>query len=489
MLLLAMASLRSAGDMDAVRMMMRGQLVEGVQSGLAVLEHRPTEQTAARLAMLGQVVGRSLIHLGREEEAEELFRRQLRVYEMGSRTYVRWMSTLDSGALQLALNRLGRAAGAFNALADDEMAPVHLRIEALAGLAVCLRGLGEYGRAEHTLGFAHTLASANSTQSVLQLIEAIRLETAVMREVRAFDEGSDITMRSNGAPADAASLSTRLLRLARELDELPLASQRLRFLAALADRQERGSEYVGRISAMLSAMRHDRWTGYERDCGVEATLALVAQGEARAAHEVLGGMAQDEEGVRRHRHSLELKYCLSRIFAMQGRHADALRIYKEHVAQALARLHAELAHLPYSRCLEKLGMGTATDSVKMLLPLRYRRAYQYIVEHLDEGDLSVRKVAAHVDVTERSLQVAFRSYLGMTPAELIRRRRIEMISKELRESTEHRSVLNVAQRWGMNKRSTLAQNYRQFFNETPTARMRAGAPAGMEGPPPTDDMQ
>lgn len=489
MLLLAMASLRSAGDMDAVRMVMRGQLVEGVQSGLALLEHRPTAQTAARVAMFGQVVGRALIHLGREEEAEELFRRQLRVYEMGSRTYVRWMSSLDSGALQLALNRLGRAAGAFNALADDEAAPVDLRIEALAGLAVCLRGLGEYGRAERTLAFAQTLAATNSLQPVQQLLEAIRLETAVMRELRAFDEGSDITMRSTGAPADVASLSARLLRLARELDELPLASQRLRFLAALADCQARGPEYSGRIGEMLSAMRHDRWAGCERDCRIEATLALVAQGEARAAHEVLGGMAQDEEAVRRHRHSLELKYCLSRIFAMQGRHADALRMYKEHVAQALARLHAELAHLPYSRCLEKQGMGTTTDSVKMLLPLRYRRAYQYILEHLDERDLSVREVAAHIDVTERSLQMAFRSHLGMTPAELIRRRRIEMISKELRESPERHSVLDVAQRWGMTKRSTLTQNYRQIFNETPTARLRAGTPAAMDAPLLPDDMQ
>ena len=76
----------------------------------------------------------------------------------------------------------------------------------------------------------------------------------------------------------------------------------------------------------------------------------------------------------------------------------------------------------YNRRLLKKGLR--------VLPLRYRRAYQYILEHLENRDLSVREVATHVDVTERALQMAFRTHLGMTPAELIRRRRIERIRKE-----------------------------------------------------------
>ncbi len=99
-----------------------------------------------------------------------------------------------------------------------------------------------------------------------------------------------------------------------------------------------------------------------------------------------------------------------------------------------------------------------------------------MIEHLDNRDLSVREVAAHVDVTERALQMAFRSHLGITPAELIRRKRLEHIRRELRETPERHNVLGVAQRWGLTNQSTLTQNYREIFQETPTGMLRGCEP-------------
>ncbi len=479
MLVLAMTCIRSGCEDEPLRMVMRGQLAEAVPLAMARLERRPSPQAAASHAMLGQVIGRALIELGREEEAEELFRRQLRVYETGSRSYVRWMSSLDHGSMQLMLNRLSRAADAFNGVADDETAPPPLRIEALAGLAVCVRGLGEYRRAERTLAHAQGLAREHSPTSVQHLLQALRLETEVMRELRAFDEGGDLgtpqhALRS-GSPEPLSQLHRQLEQAAESLADVPIANQRLRFLAALVDRNIAVPELGGRVAESLAQLRQQKLLGHEKECRIEAALAHVAHGDCKAAQALLGGLAHDEDTMRRHRHSLELKYCLSRIYALQGRHMDALRLYKEHVAQALGRLRSELAHLPYSRCLEKQEMAEHSDSMKMLLPLRYRRAYQYIIDHLDDRDLSVREVAAHVDVTERALQMAFRTHLGMTPAELIRRRRMERIRKELRQTTDRRNVLDIAQRWGMTNRSTLTQNYRQFFNETPTTMLRGGA--------------
>ncbi len=454
-------------------MIVRGQLAEGVQSGMAALDRRPPQNESSRHAEIGQLLGHALLHLGREEEAEELFRRQLRVYEAESRVHVRRMSSLDTGILQLALQRPGRAAIAFNLVADDDDAPPALRLQALCGLASCLRELGKYERAERALACAQNLFGEQAGGATQHLIDAISLETAVLRDIRGFDEGGDDALRSTDA--DAVPSSVRLLALAQDLADLPVAVQRLKFLAALADNQASGADYSGRIFERLATMRADRLSGLERQCRVEAMLAFVARGDARSAQDCLSTLAPDEESVRRHRHALELKYGLSRIFALHGRHADALRLYKEHVTQSLGRLHTELSHLPYSRCIEKqAGLGTNNDPMKLQLPLRYRRAYQYILEHLNEQALSVREVATHIDVSERSLQAAFRAHLGMTPAELIRRRRVEMIHKELRESSDRHGVLDVAQRWGVTKRSTFSQNYRKVFHETPTALLRQG---------------
>ncbi len=472
MLLLAMTCVRSDRDEEALQMVRRGELAEAMSLVRSRLERRPTIEGAAGEASLGQVIGRVLIELGREEEAEELFKRQQRVYEMDSRQQVRWMSSLDHGALQLMLNRPGRAADTFNAVADDETAPVGLRIEAFAGLAVGARGLGEYRRALRVLSYAESVAQRQGLTTIGRLLQALMLETAAIRRLRAFDEGEtpdEAPIEAVGiAPDVGGTLSQRLLDASREFDDVPIAAQRLRFLSLLVDARLATPAVATPIFGELNRLRLCKLWGYEKQCRLEASLAHGAHGDVRLAHELLGGLAHDEQAIDRHRYSLELKYCLSRVYSQQGRHVDALRLYKEHVAQTLTRLHTELVHLPYSRCIDKQEMAEQADATKMLLPLRYRRAYQYIIDHLDDRDLNVRAVATHIDVTERALQMAFRHCLGTTPAELIRRRRLERIRKELRETTDRRSVLEIAQRWGMSNRSTLAQNYRRFFNETPT---------------------
>ena len=69
-------------------------------------------------------------------------------------------------------------------------------------------------------------------------------------------------------------------------------------------------------------------------------------------------------------------------------------------------------------------------AVEMSLPAKYRRAYRYLIDHLESAELTVREIAEHVNVTERALQSAFRQHLGMTPAEVLRRCRVERIRGE-----------------------------------------------------------
>lgn len=463
MLLLALSCLRiGPADADVARAMWRGDLQEALHLGLGRLD-RVAGGDVERLAALGQVLGQALLAAGREEQAEELFQKQLRLYESLARAQMRWLSSMDRGFLFLHLNKPGRAAEMFNVVADAEDAPAALRIEALAGLAKAMQAVGEHRRATRTLAFAQQLAE-EALPIVGRLLEAISMELCVTRTLRRFD---DIT--ASAEPAADGVTSATLRGAALDAHDMPAVAQRLQFLAALLDPGVAGTGGACAIFDALRWCRERRLTQVEERSRVEAALALLDQGNAHTAGEILGVLGVDDARQQHHRLAIELRYCASKLHAMQGRHADALRCYRQHAQLALARLRSELTRVPYSRFLEQQERAQQADADQLRLPLRYRKAYQFILDHLHEKTLSVRRIAAQIDVTERALQMAFRSHLGLTPAEVIRRLRMTCIRTELQRRAGSESVLSVASRWGLANRSTLAQNYRQQFGETPSA--------------------
>jgi transcriptional regulator GlxA family with amidase domain len=115
------------------------------------------------------------------------------------------------------------------------------------------------------------------------------------------------------------------------------------------------------------------------------------------------------------------------------------------------------------------GDNPVTDDVEMRLPARYRRAYRYLLGHLERSTLSIREIAEQVGVTERALQSVFRKHVGMTPGEVIRRLRVEHIRADLLTGAQGTrcTVLEAGARWGIANRSTLVASYRRHFAETP----------------------
>ncbi|MCW7540296.1 helix-turn-helix transcriptional regulator [Aquabacterium sp. A7-Y] len=458
-------------------LVLKGQLVDAVRLGSERFERMnaaPAEQRAA----LGQLIGRALLALGREEEAEELFQRLLKIYESHSRSCVRWQASLDQAALFLHLNRAARAAEAFNTVADDDTAPAPLRAEALAGLSVALHRSSEHRRAMHTLNEARRLAQQEGLDGMGELLDALGLDLSAhccfqVEELReqALGGGADPGVQ----PVDLAPLRAQLRAAIERLGEAGIATRRLRYIEALLDDSIGSPSGRSRLNEELRWLRELKLSAFEQLARIEAGMVLVQHGDSHAACDVLGAMVYDEQQMRRHRYALELKYCMSQVHAAAGRHGDALRLYKDYVRQALYSMKKEWFQLPRSRFLEKHELAEQSDAAKLRLPLRYRKAYQYIVDHLDDRSLSIRQVAAHIDVTERALQMAFRTYLGMTPAELIRSRRMQRIRDELRNGAGQEGVLAVATRWGLTNRSTLAHNYRQQFDETPSATLRGAA--------------
>lgn len=464
MLMLAMSCLRAdQRDADVTAAVLHGEMHHGLQMGLARLDRASPDLDSKRQAVLGQVLGQVLLAAGRAEHAEELFQKQLRSYEALPRPQVRWLSSMDRGYLFLALNKPGRAAESFNVVADADDAPLALRLEALLGLASAVQGIGEQRRASRTLAHAVYLAR-QGTAAQQRLLAAAELELEVKRALRNFDEPA------TGACHMALVSSTiRPLRaLAQELSDMPLASHRLRFLAALVDPELRSVRGSVPVLNGLRWWRERRLHQVEEAGRIEAALALLDHGNANLASEILGPLATDAARQLHHCHVIELKYLASRFHSLQGRHAEALRTFRQHASQAQARLRTELLRVPYSRFLEQQERAGQSDADQLRLPMRYRRAYQFILEHLTEATLSVRRVAAHIEVSERALQKAFRTHLGLAPAETIRRLRMARIRTEIQQLSGRESVLAVAKRWGMSNRSTLAQNYRRQFGDTPT---------------------
>jgi AraC-like DNA-binding protein len=219
---------------------------------------------------------------------------------------------------------------------------------------------------------------------------------------------------------------------------------------------------------------------------LEAGLACLGACNSAGAAEFLKPLTFDEQKLVRHRYAVELEYCLSKLHAHHGRHSDALRYYKLYSCGTLESMRTGAASVRAPRCLATLATRHAADSIESRLPARYRRAYRYLIEHLDRPELSVRQVAAQIGVTERALQLAFHKHLGMTPAEVIRQRRMEHIHADLTAAGAEEGVLEVAARWGVTNRSTLAHRYRQMYSQTPTdtrgGRSETEAPPTQPGP-------
>lgn len=475
MLLLALGSLRvSDKDADVADALRRGDVQEALHLGLGRLDRGPGGDPE-RLAALGQVLGPALLAAGRDEQAEELFQKQLRLYEALPRGRVRWLSSMDRGFLFLHLNKPGRAAESFNVVADAEDAPMPLRVDALAGMAQAMQAMGEHRRAARTLAVASALASTPEAPAAMRaLLTAIGLEIDVCRAVRRFDDVSA------AEPARDRESMAALRASAVALAAMPAVVARLEFLSALMA-IEPGPQTAG-VDGLFDGVRwhrERRLAPLEERARVEAALALLDRGQARTAYDILGPLAIDDGRQLHHRHAIELRYCASKLHAVNGRHADALRCYRQHAQLSLARLRFELTRMPYSRFLEQQERAEQADADQLRLPPRYRRAYQYILDHLHDRTLSVRRIAAEIDVTERALQMAFRSHLGLTPAEVMRKLRMACIRTELQQMAGRDSVLAVAARWGMGNRSTLAHNYRQQFGETPSATSGLAVPAAL----------
>lgn len=85
-------------------------------------------------------------------------------------------------------------------------------------------------------------------------------------------------------------------------------------------------------------------------------------------------------------------------------------------------------------------------------------------------ELSPADLARECGVTPRALQYAFRAHLGCTPQDYLRRIRLDLARRSMRDGTAA-SVSDAAAAFGFFNPGRFASDYRQVFNENPGETM------------------
>lgn len=116
--------------------------------------------------------------------------------------------------------------------------------------------------------------------------------------------------------------------------------------------------------------------------------------------------------------------------------------------------------------------GTSTDPAPTGGSELARQARRYIREHLAEDNLGPRAVAAALFVSVRHLRAQF-ELTGTSVGTYIRTQRLERIHDDLCDpALAHRSIQEIASRWGMPEASHLSRAFKAVYGISPSALRR-----------------
>ncbi|KKB62192.1 hypothetical protein WM40_18810 [Robbsia andropogonis] len=446
----------AANEPSIISRVSDGRLVDALSAAARVLDSPSGKSNAdiVRLAADLRLVA------DQTEDAEDGYRRTLRI--MRASHELRAMSCRDTGWQAMFRHRSGTALSCWvRVLGEPNLEPDRRR-EARFAIVAVLGELGRLTEMDRAMdAFEEDVVDGHPMWT--ELASLMRFDMAVQNEIRQSEALQDhvywqsIRRDTAGPEAKApkAPPTSALLRLRYQ------ALYDLRMLAN------------GARDAFASLDAHLRWANqenqveYQRALRVDIAVASLSSSSFGIAEQVLQPLtdhARDTGG----RLQLEHLYCTAKVRREQGRTADWHQKYSRYALLSL-RASRDDARVPTPYSVREAARPDAPlDDVGARLPAKYRRAYRYLLANLDRRDLSVREVAAEINVTERALQTAFKNFVGLTPTEVIRRRRMESIHAELSHEGNDKTVLDVANSWGVMHRSTLVNGYRKYFDEVPS---------------------
>ena len=148
-------------------------------------------------------------------------------------------------------------------------------------------------------------------------------------------------------------------------------------------------------------------------------------------------------------------------------------------ATAPATLANEGVRKQYSRTLMEIMLSAAphsytdsmNESANHATAWHVGRACDYVHDHLSEG-ISITDVAAWVGVTPRTLQNGFRKAFNLTPAEYIRRARVEALHRALLAADASAGVTGLMMNVGVVNFGRFAQYYREQIGVSPSTTLK-----------------
>lgn len=451
-----------------------GHLQEAAQlaAHIADIESDDAEPSHASL----QICGDLELLMGRCEEAEETYRRTQKAIRH-SRDLLRTVSCRNAGWQACFRNQFNVALTCFKRVAEDKAATPTQRLDSMVGATLVLFHLGCIQAAYDRLidlsmlvrEYAQSNVNLQAATRWVVLVDALRSDVNAQHQLHCAEPLADhIYWRSvvHGKLVDATP------QAATPIAGIALLSQRLdhvRQLQALLKGDTGAYESLKHYALKIRrAGLHD----YYRSLCLEISLAAIA-GRATAIAESVLDMsgAAVAVGSQHARWYLDYLYCKAKILQQQMRTQEFAELYGRYALASIQHVRADSVSMPMaaSEMVQTSRASQIADDVSARLPAKYRRAYRYLMDNLEQKDLSVREVASQIGVTERAMQAAFKQHLGLSPSELIRRQRMERIRDHLLDDDAPVSrVLDVAKKWGVEHRSTLINGYRRVFHEAPS---------------------
>lgn len=412
-----------------------------------------------------------------EVRAEEAYRRSQRL--LRTSMALRVASCRNAGWQALFRNRMSSALACFTRLAEESEVDPARGAEARFALVFALKELGKTAQAAEVMADLreHLQTRVRAQMTLwLELYDTLAFDIAVQAEIRSASALRDHVFWQSGLGDGATHAEKEPLQSCDELEAVArdVKSPVLRMRVEALRNQRAAAN--GDRSAFVRLLGHWNWAcdeklpDYARTVRLEAALAALAGAAPQSAETALEPLtAQGSPQPFADQRQIEFLYCLFKIRQHQGRTQEAWQLYGRYTLVAMQCLR-ESSHL-HSPLVERTASALPQlDDVGIRLTGKYRRAYQFVLDNLGRRDLSVREVAAEIGVTERALQSAFRSLLGLSPRELIRRERMKRIRADLMSGSSQGDacVLRAASRWGVESRSTLLLSYRRQFHEAPS---------------------
>lgn len=115
--------------------------------------------------------------------------------------------------------------------------------------------------------------------------------------------------------------------------------------------------------------------------------------------------------------------------------------------------------------------GELGNEARPAIPSIVRRAERFMADNA-AAEITVSDVAAHLDISLRTLQSGFRQWRGMTPSAVLRQIRLQIVRDELLQSGTQGTITAIALRYGFSHLGRFSAQYRSAFGEPPSATQR-----------------